>query len=88
MKPPTCTASDIASAFMVSLDELHEIIKRHPDFPVAGANGLYSSVDVFAFIHRQYRKDKLASLRLKTFCAILKATDAASGKENRPLALS
>ena len=69
MKPPTCTAGDIAWAFRVSLDELHEIIKKHPDFPVAGADGLYSSVDVFSFIHHHYRKDKLSSLRLKTFWA-------------------
>jgi hypothetical protein len=67
MKPPTCTASDIAWAFRVSPEELHEIIKKHPDFPEVGADGLYSNVDVFAFVHRRYRQDRLASLRLKHF---------------------
>lgn len=62
MKSRTCTAGDIAWALRMSLDELYETIKRHTDFPTADADGLYSSTDVFAFFHRRYKVDKLASL--------------------------
>jgi hypothetical protein len=67
MKSSTCTATDIAWALRLSLDELYEVIKQHPDFPEANSVGRYSNADVFAFVHRRYKQDRLASLRLKNF---------------------
>lgn len=71
MKPLTCTASDIAWALRLSIDELDEIIKKHPDFPAADPDGLYSSADMFAFVHRRYKQDRLASLRPRNFGSTL-----------------
>lgn len=58
MKPPRITAAEIAKVLRLSVDELHDVIKRHPDFPVADANGFYSRADVFTYLNRVFRERK------------------------------
>jgi hypothetical protein len=62
MKPLTCTAAEIAATLRLKVEELPDVIKRHPDFPAADSNGLYSRAEVFAFLDRKSKEGKIGEL--------------------------
>jgi hypothetical protein len=66
MKPKTCTAAEVASVLRLTVDEFHDVIKKHRDFPAANHEGDYSRAEVFAYLDRKFKQGKMGTLMRRT----------------------